>query len=136
MSDIAILESVKKRQARKGMATADLKITTVAISVTPVASPESVATVAPVTATSSIKGREGLAGPIPGLDERPCWRVLEDFTDSERGKLRPGVWFFGVKSKGDGPQVLTQTYVCGPLHIMAVTTNTADGNYGRLLRFK
>ena len=136
MNDVAILESVKIRQARKGNGAADLKITTAATSMMLVAQPESGFTGVPATATSPTKDSEKPSGLIPGLDERPCWRVLEDFTDSERDKLRPGVWFFGVKSKGDGPQVLTQTYVCGPLHIVAVTTNTADGNYGRLLRFK
>lgn len=78
------------------------------------------------------------AGPIPGMDDRPCWRVFEDWTDPGNGapKLRPGVWRFGIKTKGEKLPELTQTHVCGPLRVVAVTTNAADGNFGRLLRFK
>jgi putative DNA primase/helicase len=78
------------------------------------------------------------AGPVPSLEDRPCWRVFDDWTDPGNGapKLKPGVWRFGIKTKGEKMPELTQTYVCGPLRVTAVTTNAADGNFGRLLHFK
>jgi len=121
MSDADILEAVKVRQSRQEPAP------TPALAVPDVIVFDTGAT-APADQPASL---------IPGLSDRPCWRVLEDWAVCEGGKLRPGVWYFGIKNgKGNAPQVLTQTYVCGPLHVVAVTTNASDSAYGRLLRFK
>lgn len=73
--------------------------------------------------------------------ERPCWRVFEDWTPlREAGgtKLRPGVWLFGTKAgKGDdATPTLTQQWVCSPLYMEAVTHDSRDDNFGRLLRFQ
>lgn len=74
---------------------------------------------------------------IPSETERPTFVVLDDWHEEQGHKLRPGVWHFGSKpGKQDGPPHLTQTWVCSPLHIDAVTTDAHDGSYGRLLRFK
>lgn len=77
------------------------------------------------------------ASRIPSEAERPAFVVLDDWHEEQGHKLRPGVWHFGSKpGKQDGPPHLTQTWVCSPLHIDAVTTDAHDGSYGRLLRFK
>ena len=78
-----------------------------------------------------------IVGLIPGEKERPKFVVFDDWHDEGGFKYRPGVWSFGLKSgKGDAPPALTQQWICSPLHIDAVTTDTHEGNYGRLLRFK
>lgn len=75
---------------------------------------------------------------IPGEDERPAYLVFDDWHEQDGAKYAPGVWYFGIKppGKNDSEPSLTQQRVCGPLHIEAVTTDTSDGNYGRLLRFR
>ncbi len=76
--------------------------------------------------------------PIPDLDERPCYRVL-DSSVTDTGKLthRAGVWHFVYKEgSGDKGPTLTEKWICSPLHVDAVTTDTQEGNYGRLLRFR
>ena len=80
-----------------------------------------------VTATSN----------VPGMDERPCFRVFDGWVDHGGGKYRPGVWHFGIRpGKNDAPTTLTENRVCSPLHIEAVTFDGQDNNFGRLLRFK
>jgi putative DNA primase/helicase len=77
------------------------------------------------------------ASPIPDMEKRPCFCVFDDWLEHGGAKYRPGVWYFGVKeSKGDAPPILTQTWVCSPLHVEAVTFDGQDNNFGRLLRFK
>lgn len=121
MSDAEVLEAVKASQARQA----------------PVPAPANAEADEITFDTDATATTDKPASLIPPLSERPCWRVLEDWAVSEGGKLRPGVWFFGIKNgKGNAPQSLTETYVCGPLHIVAVTTNANDSAYGRLLRFK
>ena len=75
---------------------------------------------------------------IPAEIERPCFKVFDDLQTLRDSKLRPGVWYFGVKrgKKPDDPPNLTQQWVCSPLHIEAVTFDGQDNNFGRLLRFK
>lgn len=74
--------------------------------------------------------------PIPGLDQRPCWRAFDDWLEVEGRKRRPGVYHFGVKERNDGPSLLTEQWVCTPLYVDAVVADTGDGNFGRLLRFR
>lgn len=82
-----------------------------------------------VTATAASK--------VPGMDERPCFRVFDDWVEHDGGKYRPGVWHFGIKpGKNDAPSTPTENRVCSPLHIEAVTFDGQDNNFGRLLRFK
>lgn len=76
--------------------------------------------------------------PIPGESQRPCFKVFDDWTPVPEGKkLKPGVYFFTVKhGKGEAPAALIQQWICGPLHIEAVTYDGQENNFGRLLRFK
>ena len=77
------------------------------------------------------------ASRIPGEKDRPRFVVFDDWHDEGEVRLRPGVWHFGIKpGKGDAPPALTQRWVCSPLHLDAVTTDSNHGNYGRLLRIK
>uniref|UniRef100_A0ABX1MX74 DUF927 domain-containing protein n=1 Tax=Aromatoleum buckelii TaxID=200254 RepID=A0ABX1MX74_9RHOO len=71
-------------------------------------------------------------------DERPCFKVYDDFTVLDTGrKLRPGVWHHTLSApKGGGDPVPVDTWVCGPLHIEAQTFDGTGNNFGRLLRFK
>lgn len=151
MSDIEILSSVKTRQARKAVPKLNGKAVHLTIFAGESAAPPTT-TGAPDGAALAAGGADEVdqaqaeadaapakpAGPIPSMEDRPCWRVFDDWTDPGTGghKMRPGVWRFGLKTKGDKPPELTQTHVCGPLRVVAVTTNAADGNFGRLLRFK
>lgn len=74
---------------------------------------------------------------LPGMDERPCFQVLDEWTDTNGGKLAPGVWFFSMKDgKKDAPPEPTQTHVCTPIHIDALTQDAHTSNVGLLLRFK
>jgi putative DNA primase/helicase len=75
---------------------------------------------------------------LPPLSDRPCFQVFNEGIEHPTGKLRPGVWFFGVKHgrKAEDPATLTQQWVCSPLYIDAVTFDEQSNNFGRLLRFK
>ena len=86
---------------------------------------------------SGDQGVPGLALAIPGDTERPAFIVFDDWQKHGGKKYRPGVWHFGIEAgKGHAPPVLTETRVCSPLHVNAVTFDGQDNNFGRLLRFK
>ncbi|TSE34147.1 DUF927 domain-containing protein [Tepidimonas taiwanensis] len=78
------------------------------------------------------------ADPVPGEEGRPAFKVFDDWVQRPGGqRLRPGVWHFGIKpGKGEAPPVLTDTWVCSPLHVVAVASDDHDANYGRLLRLR
>lgn len=71
---------------------------------------------------------------VPPENERPCFRVFEDWVD----KRQPGVWFFSIRAsrKRDEPPILTEQFVCTPLYVDAVTFDHQENNFGRLLRFR
>lgn len=74
---------------------------------------------------------------VPDLNERPTFRVFDDWVQTDGTRYQPGVWFFGLKhGKGDAPPIPTQHWVCGQLFVEAVTFDGQDNNYGRLLRFR
>lgn len=70
--------------------------------------------------------------------ERPCYRVYEHAITLGGVKLRPGVWYHGQSlDKQSGEYLPFDEWLCGPLHVEAVTRNEGqDGDYGRLLRFR
>lgn len=70
--------------------------------------------------------------------ERPCYRVYEHTLTLDGVKLRPGVWYHGQNlDKQSGEYLSFDEWLCGPLHVEAVTRNEGqDGDYGRLLRFR
>ena len=83
---------------------------------------------------------EAAPSPIPGLDERPCYVVLDDPHKDDTGKVthRAGVWYFGYREgKGeDSLPTLTEKWICSPLHVDAVTEDGREKNFGRLLRYR
>lgn len=70
--------------------------------------------------------------------ERPCYRVYEHAIMMDGVKLRPGVWHHGqTLDKSSGEYLPFDEWLCGPLHVDAVTRNEGqDGDYGRLLRLR
>lgn len=77
--------------------------------------------------------------PDPCEEDRPCWRVYEDWTHrtEERGNRKPGVYYHGMTAaKKDVPSFPVDTWVCGPLQVEAQTSDANDNNYGRLLKLR
>ena len=75
--------------------------------------------------------------PFPGLDERPRYVVLDDWTKSSDGNHKPGVYYCGLTAgKKDSPPEPFDAWICSPMHIDAVTFDGQSNNFGRLLRFK
>lgn len=68
---------------------------------------------------------------------RPSHRVYDHGTTLDGEKLRPGVWFHGTKRDGDDSEKPVNEWLCGPLHVEAITRSESKGaDYGRLLRFR
>lgn len=85
----------------------------------------------------SVAASSAIVRLIPGEKDRPTFVVFDDWHEEGGAKYRPGVWSFGIKhGKDDAPPTLTKQWICSPLHLDAVTTDSHDGNYGRLLRIK
>jgi putative DNA primase/helicase len=77
------------------------------------------------------------ASPFPSEEDRPCYRVLDDWTEYAGRKYRPGVYFCGMtEDKPSSPSIPINLWFCSPLHIDALTSDGHDNNFGRLLRFK
>ena len=75
--------------------------------------------------------------PFPGLDGRPRYVVLDDWTKSSDGNHKPGVYYCGLTAgKKDSPPEPFDAWICSPMHIDAVTFDGQSNNFGRLLRFK
>ncbi len=99
----------------------------------------------PETATSEIGDAEEDGSdetapeppPFPGEDERPCYVVLDDWTEYAGRKYRPGVYLCGMtEAKRDTPAMPFELWFCSPLYVEAVTFDGQANNFGRLLRFK
>ena len=84
---------------------------------------------------TSVKQRGVPDVPKPSASERPCYRVFDQLTDCGGKKYRPGVWYFEAKESG-GNAVEVEYWVCGPLHVEAITRDGESNNFGRLLRFR
>ena len=76
---------------------------------------------------------------LPPLENRPCYLVFDLPVKDAQGKTthRAGVWHFSMRQpKGEGDPVPVDRWICSPLYMDAVTTDTQEHNYGRLLRFR
>lgn len=75
---------------------------------------------------------------LPPETARPKYIVLEDWLKLPDRKLRPGVYYCGMtkKGSGDNPSVPYEEFVCGPMHVIAITHDDQQNNFGRLLRFR
>lgn len=76
--------------------------------------------------------------PEAAKTDRPDYRVYDHGITLDGVKLRPGVWHHGYKiDSNTGEKIPVNEWLCGPLHVDAVTRNESqDSNYGRLLRFR
>jgi putative DNA primase/helicase len=75
--------------------------------------------------------------PFPGMDGRPRYVVLDDWSKSSDGNHKPGVYYCGLTAgKKDSPPEPFDAWICSPMHIDAVTFDGQSNNFGRLLRFK
>ena len=94
----------------------------------------------PTDTTTTTEGSEAPAlppSPFPGMDGRPSYVVLDDWTKSNEGNHKPGVYHCGLTAgKKDSPPEPFDAWICSPLHIDAVTFDGQSNNFGRLLRFK
>lgn len=73
---------------------------------------------------------------FPPAYKRPCWGVYDEPVARRRGhEARPGVYWHTVKS-GEKEPVLIDTWVSGPVHIRAQTSDEGGSSFGRLLRFQ
>lgn len=68
-------------------------------------------------------------------EERPCFRCFYDWTTVNEKPCAPGVWHFGTKETKDSI-LLTQTLICSPLEILAISCDRTEHNFGRLIRIK
>lgn len=74
--------------------------------------------------------------PFP-MEGRPCYVALDDWTKALDGTHRPGVYYCGLtKPKGDAIPMPFNVWLCSPLYVEAITADSHDRNYGRMLRFK
>lgn len=89
---------------------------------------------APTVTPPDGSGVTGVATP-PDVSARPCFRVFDTWTAGEARRYRPGVWWFTMKEAA-GNTTPVDTWVCGPLHVEAVTHDSQNNNFGRLLRFQ
>ena len=75
--------------------------------------------------------------PFPRAEDRPCYVVLDDWTEHDGRKNRPGVYSCSMTdAKKDTPALPTELWICSPLHIVAVTFDGQANNFGRLLHFE
>ncbi|PTR17199.1 putative DNA primase/helicase [Nitrosospira sp. Nsp2] len=75
---------------------------------------------------------DGSGNPVPEAIDRPAFRVFDDPVEHEGQEFKAGVWYFDTDREGRP----TQTWVCSPLHVVAVTSDGHQHNFGRLLRFR
>ncbi|MGF6610640.1 putative DNA primase/helicase [Paraburkholderia sp. WSM4175] len=71
---------------------------------------------------------------LPRIEERPCWRVYDAWQEIDGRRMKPGVYWHGVKlGKGDAPPEMVDKWISSPLWVAAITRNQEDAEYGRLL---
>ncbi|RZO83051.1 MAG: DUF927 domain-containing protein [Oceanococcus sp.] len=87
---------------------------------------------------SLISGTGSLPDVSVPLGDRPTFKSINGRARcSESGRvLKPGVWFFDLaRGRGDeGAPV--ESWVCGPMDVIAQTADSGGNSYGRLLRFQ
>jgi putative DNA primase/helicase len=83
---------------------------------------------------------EGAAAAFPAENDRPCFRVYDDWIVAGGRKYRPGVYWHGMTApKGDSSPAQVNTRICGPLYVEARTVDPTRGDgrdFGSLLRFR
>lgn len=78
-----------------------------------------------------------LASSINTVFSRPCYQVFDNPTPLDGKLLKPGVWHLGKKSSRGEEEAPTHEWLCGPLHVDAIThSQSQNADYGRLLRIQ
>ena len=91
---------------------------------------------APTGSACLVKSSENKSALMPPL-RRPCYRVYDHPVTIAGQTLRPGVWFHGGASNADCEDRPVDEWLCGPLHVDAITRNEGENAcYGRLLRLR
>lgn len=79
---------------------------------------------------------ESQAG-FPTLEERPCYRVYEEWQEIDGRRMKPGVYLHTTKAeRTDAPPSLIDKWISTPLRVLATTSNGEDAEYGRLLEIR
>jgi putative DNA primase/helicase len=107
------------------------------------------ADVTDVTGVADLVGRAKLVGgedddgaptvAFPALEQRPQFVVYDGWVRVEGvagRKWRPGVYWHGAQRLKEIGQVAVDTWICSPLNVEAITSDSQDNNFGRLLRFR
>ena len=94
--------------------------------------PTSCAGDAEAAVTADTDGR-ALEQAFPAADDRPCFFVASQWITQNGRRYRPGVYWCTTDDKDDGNK-LVQRFVCGEMHIDAMTFDEQDNNHGLLLR--
>lgn len=90
----------------------------------------------PTGSACLVKSSENVSALVSPL-KRPCYRVYDHPVTVAGQTLRPGVWFHGGASNADGEDKPVDEWLCGPLHVDAITRSEGqNANYGRLLRLR
>lgn len=85
----------------------------------------------------SAAASDAVVAGFPALEERPCYRVYEDWQEVGGRKVKPGVYWHGTKAdKNDAPPTLIDKWISTPLRVLATTSNSEDAEYGRLLEIR
>jgi putative DNA primase/helicase len=80
-------------------------------------------------------GEQPTASLFPPANERPRYVVLDDWHERKGRRVRPGVYWCAANEE-KGELILSETWICSPVHVEAVTFDGQSNNFGRLLRFK
>ena len=74
--------------------------------------------------------------PFPSESERPAYVVLDNWEERNSRKYKPGVYYCSVEAaKKDQPAKSQEIWICSPVYVDAITRDTQNNNFGRLLRF-
>ncbi len=83
----------------------------------------------------STNEQEGVTGVTQKKPNGLGFRVFDATTMVDGKKLRPGVWKFIPKVSGNG-EGLNSQWVSSSIHVLAVTCDAQENNFGRLLSIK
>lgn len=73
---------------------------------------------------------------LPRPIVRPEFLTHDDWFNSEGRACRPGLYYHGLTSpQGDGEPKPVDTWVCTPIHAIAMTATAGGESFGLLLRF-
>lgn len=69
--------------------------------------------------------------PIEPEIKRPTYKVYDDWFSMNGHSKRPGLYWHGLTSNGE----LKDTWICSPIHAIAITADEREESFGLVLRF-